>query len=219
MTDPFNNLRQQNNSLEKSGELLGDVSLKDVQELPAVFERVMESQKSFNLIEAKGKLADVRSELSALEAVVADYQRKLAEKVIETGEVSELDRSRGSVLMNRQNALVAEKEKLSKAIKRAKKVQTAVGHLTTAGTMLKSVENTLVPDVANEFKPLIVLPIKNLNEFAAPLKKYGNTTDLAVDLPPMVPDDIPAGEEIITGWQELDEVEIPKEVRELFGKK
>lgn len=218
MTDAFNNYKQQDSSLEKSKVLPKDVSLEDVQDLPAVFERVMESQKSFNHIEAKGRLADVSRELSALQAVVAEYQRQLAEKVIKTGEVSQVDQSRGAVLLKRQVELVTEKEELAKAIKRAKKVRTAIGHLVAAGAILKSVETTQAPDIAEEFEPLVILPIKDLHKFAPPLEKYSSTTTLDVDLPPILPDDTPADEEVAVGWQELDDVEISDEVRKLFPK-
>jgi hypothetical protein len=205
MTDAFNDSRQQN------------ISLEDVRELPMVFERVMESQKAFNLIDAKARLLAVGEELWAMKTVITDYQQQLAEKVIKTGTVDHMDQSRGVVLMTHQAELIGEIETLTVAIERALEVQKGLGHRGTDEAILSSIDSTLSLDVVEEFKPLI--PAENVSEFTAPIEQHGSRTTLELDLPPFTAEDIPVAEETPIGWNELGDVYVPVEVQKLFKNK
>jgi hypothetical protein len=132
MLDTFNNLPQ------------NDISLDQVRELPAVFERVVEGQRSFDLTEAKERLTVLERELEVSEMAIQEYQKSLAEKVIETGQVDDIDQSRGLVLTAHYNELVAEQNALTISLERADRLRKAMGYLARAYESLTSLNDSYI---------------------------------------------------------------------------
>ena len=177
MTDTFNNLPQK------------DISLDQVRELPAVFERVVDNQKSFNLAEAKKRLIALERELEASDMAIQEFQQSLAEKVIATGQVDNMDQSRGMILVAHRNELLAEQEILKGSVERANELQVAIGHLAMAGAMIASLDGRVVAS-----KPII-------GHFDVPVDKtIQSTASVVLE----VPKPTLASQEIIEKIQQAD---------------